>query len=72
MDMSAIARIINAILTAAGLFLGWQGAYNLISSKTEHKPDQGADSWWTIGLGVFCIATAQSNFIGQAFSALTF
>ena len=71
-SITTIANIINGILRAVGLFLAWQGGYSLISSKTEHKPDQGQDAWWTLGLGAFCLLTAQSGFITTALNSLDF
>lgn len=70
--MEQIAGILNGVLYVMGGFMGWQGVYNLLSAKTEHKPDQGTDAWWLIGLGAFCIATASSNVVGKAFDQLNF
>lgn len=69
-NLELVKNALKAILVAIGGFLGWQGGYQLLSSKTEHKPDQGTDAWWTIGLGVFCIATGASAFLDTIFEGL--
>lgn len=71
MSLDVITTLINGILLAVGGFLAWQGVYSLINAKTEHKPDGGADAWWQIGLGAFCIVTSMGNFVGNALSSIT-
>lgn len=71
-DLTYLANILKVILKVIGGFLVWQGAYQLLASKTEHKPDQGTDAWWTIGLGAFCFITGTGDFIVNAFKMLSF
>ena len=71
MSFDFIARIIKGIFMAMGGFLALQGGYSILSSKIEHKPDQGADAWWTIGLAAFCMLVGSSNFIDTIFASLS-